>query len=193
MRRGVLVLAGALILAMAGSASAATDSEEAATTPAWSQLVPPTAIASFTLTSGAFRNGASIPSRYTCDGANVSPALSWGGVPHGAVTLGLIVEDIDARGFVHWLAYNIARSSPGGLPTAVPRLASPPRQGINAFGRAGYGGPCPPSGRHRYRFTLYALDRVLTFTGKPRAVTFKAAIRGHVIGQAVLVGTYRRR
>jgi len=156
---------------------------------------PPSAAASavpFTLTSAAFDDGAAIPRRHTCDGEDVSPDLTWAGVPEGAVSLALEVRDPDAGGFVHWLAYDIPASSTGGLPAAVSRTSAAPPEGANGFGRRGWGGPCPPSGTHHYVFTLSALDRSVGLTGGSKVGDLESAMRGHVIGKAVLNGTYRR-
>ena len=146
----------------------------------------------FTLRSAAFDDGAPIPRRFTCDGEDVSPELTWAGAPEGMRSLALEVLDPDAGGFVHWLAYDIPGVPAGALATAVSRTAAAPAEGTNDFGRRGWGGPCPPSGTHRYVFTLYALDRSPGLTGAPRVRDLDAAMRGHVIGKAVLTGTYRR-
>ncbi len=146
----------------------------------------------FTLTSPAFREGAAIPSRSTCDGADTSPDLDWTGAPQGTQALALIVRDPDARDFVHWLAYDIPGAPDGRLPGGVAASAAVPRQGLNDFGKRGYGGPCPPSGQHRYRFTLYALDRLLGIGGTPRINVVEVAMKGHVLAQVTLTGTYRR-
>jgi Raf kinase inhibitor-like YbhB/YbcL family protein len=160
---------------------------------------PHTTPAIMTLRSSAFADGEPIPSRYTCEDRDVSPPLSWSGVPSGARSLALIVDDPDApdpaapqRTWVHWVLYN--------LPPTVTSLADGigasflqgARAGRNDFGRARYGGPCPPVGRHRYFFKLYALDTVLPELNKPTAATLQSAMAGHVVGQATLVGTYRK-
>lgn len=147
---------------------------------------------SFTLTSTAFKEGAPIPKKFTCDGADVSPELDWSGVPEGTASLALIVDDPDARNFAHWLVYNMTGSATGGLPEAISATPDAPTQGINDFGKVGYGGPCPPSGEHHYRFTLYALDGVLPLPKAPHAADLRRAIEGHVLSQTVLTGTFRR-
>jgi Raf kinase inhibitor-like YbhB/YbcL family protein len=192
MNRIAWALAAALLLGGAGPASAwaGLGGRQVAATP--TRPWPLAAAVPFVLRSGAFENGHAIPARFTCDGANVSPDLRWIGVPHGTSALALIVDDPDARGFAHWLVYNIAVTPTGRLAAAVPRSAGTPRQGINDFGRRGYDGPCPPAGRHRYRFTLFALDHALSIPGRPRIAGLRAALKGHVIAQTVLVGTYRR-
>jgi len=152
------------------------------------------------LSSAAFEEGQSIPKAYTCEGRDLSPPLSWDGVPAGTKSLVLIVDDPDAPDpaaprvtWVHWLLYNLPASS-GGLPEAatpgnLPRGAL---QGRNGWGRAGYGGPCPPIGRHRYFFKLYALDIVLPDLKQPEKAALVQAMRGHVLGESQLVGTYRK-
>lgn len=148
----------------------------------------------FSLSSPAFTDGSPVPKRYTCDGANVSPTLVWEAAPDGTAALALIVDDPDAPGgtFVHWVAYDIDGTPNGGLAEGISASRDAPPQGSNDFGRIGYGGPCPPSGTHRYRFTLYALDQVLGLRGSPTAAQLRAAMRGHVLGETRLVGTYRR-
>lgn len=146
----------------------------------------------FSLTSSAFTEGGSIPRRYTCDGADGSPPLAWNGAPDGTKSLALFVDDPDARGFVHWVAYDIAGTMTGTLPEGVSKSSTTPRQGTNGFGSVGYGGPCPPSGTHHYVFRLLALDVALSLQGAPDSRTVEAATRGHVLGQTRLTGTYRR-
>jgi Raf kinase inhibitor-like YbhB/YbcL family protein len=146
----------------------------------------------FRLTSTAFQEGGAIPRRFSCDGENVSPDLAWDGAPDGARAMVLTVIDPDARDFVHWLVYDMTGTPSGGLPLGVSVSPDAPPQGTNSFGKRGYGGPCPPSGTHRYRFTLSALDTVLELTGAPRIDALEAAMAGHVLAEATLTGTYRR-
>jgi hypothetical protein len=144
----------------------------------------------FALDSPAFADGGAIPVRHTCDGPDVSPALAWRGVPVGTAAFALVVEDLDAGGFVHWVVPAIedrARSLAEGI-----AASGPPAQGRNDFGRTGWGGPCPPSGTHRYVFTLYALRDAPDAGGVPTAAELRAAIAGRVIAEARLVGTYGR-
>lgn len=152
------------------------------------------------LTSSAFTDGGAIPVTHTCDGEEVSPPLAWSGIPAGASSLALIVEDPDAPDpqapkmtWVHWVLYNIPPHAKG-LPVGVPAGALPAgtREGLNDWRRTGYGGPCPPIGRHRYFHKLYALDVVLPSLGKPTRAALERAMQGHVLGQAQLIGTYRR-
>jgi len=146
----------------------------------------------FTLTSTDFQEGGSIPRKLTCDGQDVSPALAWSGAPAETVALALIVDDPDARDFAHWLVYNMTASATGALPEAVSASPDAPSQGINDFGKVGYGGPCPPSGTHHYRFTLYALDAQLPLPSAPRASDLRAAVKAHTIASTVLNALYRR-
>jgi Raf kinase inhibitor-like YbhB/YbcL family protein len=148
----------------------------------------------FQLTSTAFTPGGAIPARFTCDGDDASPDLSWTGAPSGAQALALVVDDPDANGFVHWIAYDLTATESGALPMAVSASPDAPPQGTNGFGRVGWGGPCPPSGEHRYVFTLYALAAPLGLEGAPRIDALRAALAGaNVLGTAVLEGRYRRR
>jgi Raf kinase inhibitor-like YbhB/YbcL family protein len=152
------------------------------------------------LTSSAFDAGKEIPAKFTCEGKDASPALLWSGVPEGAKSLALIVDDPDAPDpaaprmrWVHWVLYNLP-SEDGALAEAVSADSLPAgtRQGKNDWKRTGYGGPCPPIGRHRYFFRLYALDRVLDPLDEPDRKTLEKAMEGHVIATAELVGTYRK-
>jgi Raf kinase inhibitor-like YbhB/YbcL family protein len=151
--------------------------------------------------SSAFQHQGEIPKQYTCDGDDVSPPLAWSGVPAAAKSLVLIVDDPDApdpaapqRVYVHWVLYDIPPSSTGLAERVSERqLPQGTRVGTNDWKRTGYGGPCPPIGRHRYFFKLYALDTVLPESGALTKAAVEAAMRGHVIEHAELVGTYERR
>ena len=147
----------------------------------------------FELTSPAFPAGAEIPGKYTCDGDDVSPPLDWADATDKAVTLALIVDDPDARGWVHWVVFDMDATGSGGLPEGFSSSPDAPAQGTNDFGRVGWGGPCPPSGTHRYRFTLVALDARLELPGAPKADEVRAAMEGHVLGEARLDASYTRR
>jgi Raf kinase inhibitor-like YbhB/YbcL family protein len=155
---------------------------------------------SLTLTSPAFVDGDEIPSIHTCDGKDVSPALDWSDVPDGTRSLALIVDDPDAPDpaaprmvWTHWVLYNLPLSV-NGLPQAVKsgHLPAGAREGLNDWKRTGYGGPCPPIGRHRYFFKLYALDTMLPDLKRPTKARLEKAMDGHVIAQASLIGTYQR-
>ena len=152
-----------------------------------------------TLTSSAFAQQGEIPARYTCEGQNVSPPLAWSGIPTGARSLALIADDPDApdpaaplRTFVHWVIYNLPTDATG-LPEAVGALPPGARSGINDSRRTGYTSVCPPIGRHRYFFKLYALDVVLPDLGTPTKAQLEQAMHGHVIAQSELMGTYQKR
>lgn len=150
------------------------------------------------IASSVFENGEKIPSRHTCEGANVSPALSWREVPLEAKSLVLIVDDPDAPDpaaprmtWVHWLLYNLPATD-GGLPEAVAALPAGTLEGTNDWKRIGYGGPCPPIGRHRYFHKLYALDTLLPDLGQPDKPRLLAAMVGHILAEAECVGTYQK-
>lgn len=149
------------------------------------------------LTSSAFIDGQAIPSLYTCEGRDTSPPLAWIDPPMGTASFALIGDDPDAPGrtWVHWVIYNLppaARELPEAFPTDE-ELVDGTRQGRTDFGRTGYGGPCPPSGTHRYFFKLYALDAMLPLGPGASKPQVEAAMKGHVLGQAQLMGTYRRK
>jgi Raf kinase inhibitor-like YbhB/YbcL family protein len=153
-----------------------------------------------TLNSSAFDNGGAMPSRYTCDGEDVSPPLTWAGVPETARSLILIVDDPDAPDpkapkmtWVHWVLCNIPAGT-SSLPEGVLSAKLPPGtvEGLNDWKRTGFGGPCPPMGRHRYFHKLYALDTVLEGMKTPTKAKVEAAMKGHVIAQTELVGTYQK-
>jgi Raf kinase inhibitor-like YbhB/YbcL family protein len=153
-----------------------------------------------TISSPAFAPNAEIPRAHTCDGDDRSPPLAWSEVPPGTRSLALIVDDPDAPDprapkmtWVHWVLYDIPPTTAGLTEAVKPRdLAKGTREGLNDWERTGYGGPCPPIGRHRYFHKLYALDVVLGDLGRPTKARLEAAMRGHVLAQAELVGTYQR-
>ena len=154
-----------------------------------------------TLTSPAFKPGGEIPVKHTCEGADISPPLEWSGVPGRAKSLALIVDDPDAPDpkaprmtYVHWVLYNIVPVTTR-LPEGAARGGLPPgtREGKNDWKRTGYGGPCPPIGRHRYFFKLYALDAELPDLGAPTKPQLEKAMESHVIEKAELVGTYEKK
>ena len=151
----------------------------------------PPPISSLSLTSSAFGDGAPIPSEFSCRGADVSPPLAWTGVPAGADALVLFVDDPDGRDWVHWSVLDLPGRD-GSLPRGVPSTEGPPQQGRNDFGRVGYGGPCPPSGTHHYRFTLYALAAPLGLSGHPDGAAVRAALaKATVLARTTLTGTFR--
>jgi len=174
----------------ADSAGLTVDSAAATTQPAMT----------FDLTSSAFAPNGSIPAKYTCEGADVSPPLQWSGGPANAKSYALIVDDPDAPDpaapkmvYVHWLIYNIPAGTTSlaenAAKTGLPAGAS---HGSNDWKKQTYGGPCPPIGRHRYFHKLYALDTVLTGLSNPTKAQLEAALTGHVIGRTELIGTYQK-
>jgi Raf kinase inhibitor-like YbhB/YbcL family protein len=152
---------------------------------------------SFTLSSPAFPPNGAIPALYTCEGRDISPPLAWSNAPPGAKSFALIHDDPDAPHgrWVHWVLFNLPPST-RQLDDTYPSDPEQPdgaRQGLTDFGRTGYGGPCPPSGTHRYLFTLYALDRMLAVRPGTSVQEVESAMKGHIVGQAQLMGTYRRK
>jgi Raf kinase inhibitor-like YbhB/YbcL family protein len=151
---------------------------------------------SLKLQSAAFKHGGAIPTEYTCDGPDKSPMLEWSGLPPGTGSLALIVDDPDAPDpkapkmtYVHWVVYDIPTSETGIAKGGTPKGAL---DGKNDWKKTGYGGPCPPIGRHRYFFKLYALDAMLGDLGSPTKDQLLEAMKGHVLGQTELIGTYQR-
>jgi Raf kinase inhibitor-like YbhB/YbcL family protein len=152
---------------------------------------------SMTLSSSAFAHEGNIPLRYTCDGADLSPPLAFGGVPAGAKSLVLVCDDPDASAGVwdHWVLFNLSPGTPG-LPEGLPEAATYPDgslAGKNSWGRTGYGGPCPPKGTHRYFFTLYALDAPLDLAPGVAKKDVLRAAKGHILASATLMGRYARK
>jgi len=176
------VLVGWLLGAAACSSAAATPREEDV----------------LRLTSSAFEPGQEIPARYTCEGNDVSPPLSWEGAPAATRSFVLIIADRDApdpaapqRTWVHWIVYNLP-STMHELAEGARTLPPDARQGLNDWKRTSYGGPCPPVGRHRYFHKLYALD-VPLLLDKPMKVEVEAAMEGHILAHAELIGTYQKK
>jgi Raf kinase inhibitor-like YbhB/YbcL family protein len=155
------------------------------------QSAEESSMAGFVLSSPSFTEGGAIPSKHTCDGQDVSPALSWAGAPLATQAFALVVDDPDANGFIHWIAYNIPGGAAGSLREGIHPDAEPP-QGRNDFGRTGYGGPCPPLGIHHYRFTLYALSTTLAFGVTPTAPDLDRAVSDKTLAKTALTGTYSR-
>ena len=153
------------------------------------------------ITSPAFAANADIPAKFTCQGGDKSPPLAFAEIPAGAKSLALIVDDPDAPDpaapkmtWVHWVLYNLPPQTTE-LPEAVAPSALPPgaREGLNDWKRTGYGGPCPPIGRHRYFHKLFALDTVLPDLKKPSKAALEKAMQGHILARAELVGTYQKK
>ena len=149
-------------------------------------------MSAMTITSPAFKNGALIPSRFTCDGDDISPALVIGNVPPEAKSLALIMDDPDAPGgmWVHWVVWNM---DPKTTEIGVNKVPAGANQGMNDFRKAPYGGPCPPSGTHRYFFKLYALDAKLELGAGTNKAGLEKAMKGHILAQAELMGKYKRK
>jgi hypothetical protein len=154
-----------------------------------------------TLSSPAFGPNASIPTKHTCEGDDVSPALAWSGVPAATKSLVLVVDDPDAPDpaaprttWVHWVLYDIPPSATG-LPEGATAATLPAgaRDGLNDWRRPGYGGPCPPIGRHRYVHKLYALDTTLGDLNHPNKAAVEKAMTGHILEKAELIGTYQKK
>jgi len=179
-RMPVAILAA--VLAVAGCGGSSVDRPE-------HTAVETTEGTGMELTSTAFENAARIPSQYTCDGADISPPLQVAGLPQGATTLVLVVDDPDApRGtWDHWVAYDIPLAT--AIPEGVAALGTP---GVNSWGRTEYAGPCPPSGSHRYFFTVYAVDTPLGLPPGATKAEVLAAIAGRVVAEATLIGLYSR-
>ncbi len=158
---------------------------------------PTATMAPFQITSPAFEEGQPIPVTFTCDGQDISPPLAWSSPPAGTRTLALIMDDPDAPAgtWVHWIIFNIPATTAElaqAIPS-IPQLDNGAIQGINSWGRVGYGGPCPPRGQqHRYFFKLYALDTSLTLKGPPTKSALLQAMEGHILGQTQLMGVYQR-
>jgi Raf kinase inhibitor-like YbhB/YbcL family protein len=157
-------------------------------------------IMSLLIKSPTFAHEQMIPKRHTCDGLNVSPSLTWSGVPSDARSLALIVDDPDAPDpaapkmtWVHWVLYNLPPDS-SGLMEGVADSTLPPGtlQGTNNWDRTGYGGPCPPIGKHRYFFKLYALDTLLPDLRHPTKADLEKAMHGHILAHATMIGLYQR-
>ena len=151
------------------------------------------------VTSPAFTQGGSIPTQYTCEGKNVSPPLSWSGLPSNAKSVALIVDDPVApvpakpqRVYVHWVVYNISSQTTSFAENASKSGMAGSVQGKNDWGKAEYGGPCPPIGRHRYFFKLYALDTMLTGLKDATKADLERAMKGHIVDSGELMGTYQK-
>ena len=150
---------------------------------------------SLTLTSPAFKHEGEIPARYTCEGDDIIPELSWSEIPGGAASLALILDDPDDEPttWVHWVLYNIPVSATGLAEGISPHeLPAGTLEGLNDWKSVGWRGPCPPKGRHRYVFQLYALDAVLPDLDHPTKAQLEAAMDGHILGRTELIGTYEK-
>ncbi len=148
------------------------------------------------VTSASFEEGGMIPSKYTCDGEDISPSLSWSGVPEGTKSIALVSDDPDAPmgTWVHWVAFNLPPET-GELAEGIPHgetLEIGGKQGKTDFGKVGYGGPCPPSGTHRYYFKIYALDTMIDLDAGITKAELLEAMEGHILAQGQLMGRYKR-
>jgi len=189
-----LLIAAPILLLVLGGCTHAKPAQEA---PHSEQATEMGEFMAIPLTSVAFEPSAAIPSRYTCDGEDVSPALHWSGVPATAKSLALVCEDPDAPGktWVHWVVYGIPALATD-LVEAIPKndsLASGGRQGTSDFKHLGYGGPCPPRGKpHRYFFHIYALDAELALDSGATREELDKAMAGHIVGRGDLMATYQK-
>jgi len=162
----------------------------AAAQPVVAPTLEPAPALPMVLRSPDFEAGGEIPPVHTCDGENTSPELAWENVPQGTAALALVFDDPDAGHWVHWVAYDLPAEL-GGLPAGLrSELPAGGRLGSNTWGKREYGGPCPPTGRHRYVFTLYALDSELGLPPGATAEDLAAAAEGHILAKAELAGTY---
>jgi len=150
------------------------------------------------ISSPAFRDGGEIPTSFTCEGRDLSPTLAFEGAPEGTQSLALIVDDPDAPDpaapkmtWVHWVLFDLPPDT-AGLPEGVTALPAGTGEGLNDWKRTGYGGPCPPIGRHRYFFKLYALDKKLSHLEQPTKAKLLQAMEGHILADAQIIGTYQK-
>jgi Raf kinase inhibitor-like YbhB/YbcL family protein len=200
--RNLLTIALLSFAAACGKSKSSTTDTAAVVTNIGRPMVDtiPATPMTFNLTSSAFAANSAMPTKYTCEGANVSPPIAWSGAPATAKSFALIVEDPDApdpakptRVVSHWVAYNIPATTTmlaeNGSKTGMPKGSA---QGLNERGAPEYMGPCPPIGSHRYFFKLFALDTVLSGLSKPKKADLEKAIQGHVVGNAELIGTYQK-
>jgi len=197
-----LLLTAALVAASCGGEPRAGQREDTSGggPPAAGQSGMPEGSMAFNISSTAFAPNGSMPAEHTCDGSDTSPPLAWSDVPEGTRSLAVIVDDPDApdprapkRTWVHWVVYDIPPAATGLAADASPgKLPDGAREGLNDWGRPGYGGPCPPIGRHRYFHKLFALDTLLPDLRRPTRAELEQAMAGHVLARAELVGTYLR-
>jgi Raf kinase inhibitor-like YbhB/YbcL family protein len=192
-----------LLLSVACGGGASTDKDTTSSAPPSAMSTDTSSrrqTVSLEVTSSAFKQGGVIPARYTCEGDDASPPIAWNGAPSRTQSLAMIVDDPDApdpakpqRVYVHWVIYGISPTTTS-LPENASKKGMPAgaQQGKNDFGKQQYGGPCPPIGRHRYFFKLYALDTQPTFVSAPTKADLLAAMEGHIIAQGELMGTYQK-
>ena len=197
MQKKFALAALALIVTIAVSARCQNEQPRQAKSQTDKPLIKEDTLSQFVISTSAFAEGEPVPVKHTCDGQDVSPALKWTAPPESTKSLALICDDPDAPGgtWVHWVVYDLppdTRSLPEGVPNAG-ELDNGARQGRNDFPRIGYDGPCPPPGpTHRYFFKLYALDTKLGLKSGATKVDVEKVIKGHILGEARLVGLYKR-
>lgn len=182
----LLLLIGSACTAEPGEPTQEEESQETAPVPSFEDSME-----KLTLSSSAFTHEGNIPSRYTCDGEDINPPLAISNIPEGTQSLALIVDDPDAPvgDWVHWLMWNISPKTEKIGENSVPENAV---EGMTDFGRVGWGGPCPPSGVHRYQFKLYALDTILNLPQSTKKRDLEKAMQGHILDEAKLIGLYKR-
>ena len=190
--RPAVLIVVAMLQALSGCRGTAPQSQANSVSP----KPPSAAEPQLTVNSVAFKAGTAIPRQYTCDGINISPPIEWSGTPGTARTIALIADDPDAPAgtWIHWVLYNLPAENIGlveNLP-ASENLKAAGLQGRNDFKQIGYGGPCPPSGTHRYFFKIYALDAELPLKAGATRGELEKAMAGHIVAQGQLMGTYRR-
>jgi len=190
MRRTITALTLSLLVFLACSSRQQPAAQAPVATPNQEQKME------IKLTSTAFKEGEAIPRQYTCDGIDISPPLEWTGVPKSAKTIALIADDPDAPSgrFVHWVLYNLPAENIGLVENvpATDNVKGGGLQGKNGFEKIGYGGPCPPSGTHRYFFKIYALDNELPLKAGATKAEVEKAMQGHIVAQGQLMGRYSR-
>jgi Raf kinase inhibitor-like YbhB/YbcL family protein len=192
----MMLRANAFLATLAAIAVAACTSNPQPAVPSSSQSKPVETKTEIKIISTAFKEGQPIPRPYTCDGVNISPPLEWTGVPKQAKTIAIIADDPDAPSgtWVHWVLYNVPAENIGLVENvpATDSLKAGGYQGKTDFGKVGYGGPCPPSGTHRYFFKIYAVDSELPLKAGATKADLEKAMQDHVVAQGQLMGTYSR-
>ncbi len=190
------VVAAFLLLTLITMASCSSNTKPRAHTPTPTPNALTENGSGLVLSSTAFKEGQAIPRQYTCDGVNISPPLEWTGAPKTAKTIAIIADDPDAPAgiWVHWVLYNVPAEYIGFVENvpASENLRGGGFQGKNDFGKIGYGGPCPPSGTHRYFFKIYAVDSELPLEAGATKADVEKAMQGHIVAQGQLMGTYSR-
>ena len=195
MRSNLLcVIAAAMAVGLAGCQAGEPAAEETAAADD-GKAKGGAAMTALEVTSSAFDHEMAIPAKYTCEGQDISPPLAWSAGPEGTACYGLIMDDPDAPGrtWVHWVVCNLTEPRLAEGVAAKGRPAGGIEEGVSSWGSVGYGGPCPPSGTHRYFFKVYALDTKLSFMAAPTKENLLKAMEGHILAQGELMGTYVRK